>query len=94
MAKFYRHTVNGLVQIDTEKADKEYVDGKINDLQNSIDDITDVINVDISDNEFVITDSNGNIGLMLDESGLSVKDVTAGVHILSQKADQSGEAEK
>ena len=89
MAKFYRHTVNGLVPIDTEKADKEYVDGKINDLQNSIDDITDVINVDSSDNKFIITDTNGNIGLMLDERGLSVKDVTAGEHTLSEKADRS-----
>ena len=89
MAKFYRHTVNGLVPIDTEKVDKEYVDGKINDLQNSIDDITDAINVDSSDNKFIITDTNGNIGLMLDERGLSVKDVTAGDHTLSEKADQS-----
>ena len=79
------------------KADKEYVDGRINVLQNSINNITNSINVDSIDNEFIITDANGNIGLKLDESGLLVKDVTAKIDNdtyvslteVSKKLDQS-----
>ena len=42
-----------------------------------------------NDGELIIIDDQNRIGLKLDSDGLQVKDVTAGLHILSAKSDKT-----
>ena len=65
----------------TEKADQSDVDTKLDKST-----FEEVITLDEA-GEFAIKDTDGNVGLKLDSTGLHVKDVTAGKHVLSQKAD-------
>jgi hypothetical protein len=59
---------------------------------------TEVIDVDANNDEFIIKDNNGYVGLKLDSDGLYVKDVTSvkgGVqHVLSEKINKNYVDEK
>ena len=69
-------------------------------LDNKLDksEFTEVFDVDSNDDEFIIKDNNGYVGLKLDSTGLSVKDVTSvkgGIqHVLSEKINKDYVDEK
>ena len=69
-------------------------------LDNKLDksEFTEVIDVDANNDEFIIKDNNGNVGLRLDSTGLYAKDVTSvkgGVqHVLSEKINKNYVDEK
>lgn len=74
-------------------ATREWVNNKSyvqqSDLLNiSINDLNDTPIVEDSKGEINFIDGNGNIGLKVNNKGLFVQDVTAGEHILSEKANQ------
>lgn len=85
--------VSGIHKL-SEKVDKGYVDNKIIELIKKETDYdfelitNNPILVDES-GEFLITDDSGNIGMKLNSSGLSVKNVIVGEHSLVDKIDKN-----
>ena len=78
---------SGLQVKDVYTADGHQLSQKADKTE--LDEITNTISVDDESGNLTIVDESGNIGLLLDESGLQVKDVYAGGHQLSQKADKT-----
>jgi hypothetical protein len=73
----------------SNKVDKKTLDDYATKSDLTFDNITDNPLVENKSGDLTIIDSKGNIGLMLNSDGIAVKDVTAGNHVLSNKADKS-----